>query len=104
MYIYKWMMTHAGPDERAVPERKAPGDGEQRAPAGLGHLLRWPASAGEAGAAAGAGWRGRPPLVQGVHVEGVQDLGVQDQAVGEPALLLRDRGDELASSAELTWE
>ncbi|TVU16984.1 hypothetical protein EJB05_32989, partial [Eragrostis curvula] len=54
------------------------------------------AAAGEAGAAAGAGRRGRPPLVQEVHVEGVQDVGVQDQALPEQALLLRDRSEELA--------
>jgi len=94
---------HAGADERAVPERAAPGDGEQRAAAGVGHLLRRAAAAGAPGAAAGAGGQGgRPPTVQGVHVEGVQDLGVPDQARRQQALLLRDddrrrRRDQLAA-------
>ncbi|AQK84661.1 Gibberellin 2-beta-dioxygenase, partial [Zea mays] len=87
----------AGADQRAVPERAAPGDGEQRAAAGVGDLLRRPAAAGAPGAAAGSGGPGgRPTPLQGVHVEGVQELGVPDQAGRQQALLLRDHGDELA--------
>ena len=96
------ILQPAGADQRAVPERAAPGGGEQRAAAGVGHLLRRAATAPAPGAAAGAGGPGgRPPSVQGVHVEGVQDLRVPDQARRQQALLLRDhgdRGDELVAS------
>lgn len=86
------MHACAGADEREVPERAAPGDGEQRAAAGVGRLLRRPAAAGAPGAAAGAGGPGRgPPPLQGLHLEGVQDLLLPDQARRQPPRPLRVR-------------
>lgn len=84
------MWWDAGSDEWEVQEREAPGDGEQRAFARVGDLLRRAGAGEDAGAAAADGRGRREQPLQGVHVAGVQGLGLQDQARGEQALPLRD--------------